>query len=271
MSIHKHHERNAKRIFFLSVIVWIIVAIGLVMEYKKGMLFTSEKENLKLIGVILPAFGLLIYSFIEKRRSKMLKQENYNIETFELLEQQKFVVRKEVGIFQVITYFGLDGNTVGFLKEEYDFVIQSVWQAVFSSLFKGLHKQQFYLYNQSGERLLRVQKKMGVRNFYIFSNVDGEKLGELKQVLSLKKWEWIFLGSDGKEFGKVTGDFSATMQKIEWRDGTHIDVKEDGIPLEAVKYFSASGGSLVTASISEQAELPRAVYYSVSAIVTIKN
>ena len=47
----------------------------------------------------------------------MLKQENYNIETFELLEQQKFVVRKEVGIFQVITYFGLDGNTVGFLKK----------------------------------------------------------------------------------------------------------------------------------------------------------
>lgn len=76
---------------------------------------------------------------------------------------------------------------------------------------------------------------------------------------------------DDKEFGKVTGDFSATMQKIEWGDGTHIDVKEDGIPLEAVKYFSASGGSLVTASISERTELPRAVYYSVSAIVTIKN
>ncbi len=48
-------------------------------------------------------------------------------------------------------------------------------------------------------------------------------------------------------------------------------MKEDGIPLEAVKYFSASGGSLVTASISEQAELPRAVYYSTAAIVTIKN
>ena len=44
----------------------------------------------------------------------MLKQEHYNIETSELLEQQKFVVRKEVGVFQVITYFGLDGNTVGF-------------------------------------------------------------------------------------------------------------------------------------------------------------
>lgn len=80
-----------------------------------------------------------------------------------------------------------------------------------------------------------------------------------------------FLGVDGKECGKVTGDLSATMQKIDWRDGTHIDVKEDGIPLEAVKYFSASGGSLVTAYISEQAALPRAVYYSVSAIVTIKN
>ncbi len=79
------------------------------------------------------------------------------------------------------------------------------------------------------------------------------------------------LGVDGKEFGKVTGDLSATMRQIDWRDGTHIDVKEDGIPLEAVKYFSASGGSLVTASISEQAELPRAVYYSTVAIVTIKN
>ncbi|PEY22541.1 sugar ABC transporter ATP-binding protein [Bacillus anthracis] len=271
MSIHKHHERNAKRIFLVSVIVWIIVVIGLVMEYKKGMLFTSEKENLKLIGIVLPAFGLLIYSFIEKRRSKMLKQEHYNIETSELLEQQKFVVRKEVGVFQVITYFGLDGNTVGFLREEYNSVIQRVWQAVLSFLFQGLRKQQFYLYNYSGERLLRVQKKMAGRNFYIFYDVDGKKIGELKQVLSLTKWEWIFLGVDGKEFGKVTGDLSATMQKIDWRDGTHIDVKEDGIPLEAVKYFSASGGSLVTASISEQAALPRAVYYSVSAIVTIKN
>lgn len=271
MSIHKHHARNAKRIFFVSVIVWIIVAIGLVMEYKKGMLFTSEKENIKLIGVLLPAFGLLIYSFIEKRRSKMLKQENYNIETSELFEQQKFVVRKEVGIFQVITYFGLDGSAVGFLKEEYDFVMQRVWQAVLSFLFNGLHKQQFYLCNHSGERLLRVQKKMGVRNFYIFYSINGKKIGELKQVLSLTKWEWIFLGVDGTEFGKVTGDLSATMQKIDWRDGTHIDVKEDGIPLEAVKYFSASGGSLVTASISEQAELPRAVYYSISAIITIKN
>lgn len=119
--------------------------------------------------------------------------------------------------------------------------------------------------------MLRVQKNMGVRNFYIVSNMDGKKIGELKQVLSLTKWEWIFLGVDGKEFGKVTGDLSATMQQIDWRDGTHIDVKEDGIPLEAVKYFSASGGSLVTASISEQAELPRAVYYSTAAIVTIKN
>ncbi|MCH4570473.1 sugar ABC transporter ATP-binding protein [Bacillus sp. ES1-5] len=271
MSIHKHHARNAKRIFFVSIIVWIIVAIALLMEYKKGTLFTSEKENLKLIGVVLPAFGLLIYSFMEKRRSKILKQENYNIETSELFEQQKFVVRKEVGVFQAITYFGLDGNTVGFLKEEYDFVIQRVWQAVLSFLFRGLHKQQLYLYNHSGERLLRVQKKMGVRNVYIFSNVDGKKIGELTQILSLTKWEWIFLGVDGKEFGKVTGDLSATMQKIDWRDGTHIDVKEDGIPLEAVKYFSASGGSLVTAFISEQAELPRAVYYSISAIITIKN
>lgn len=100
MSIYKHHARNAKRIFFVSVIAWIIVAIGLVMEYKKGMLFTSEKGNLKLIGVVLPAFGLLIYSFIEKRRSKMLKQEIYNREISDLFEQQKFVVRKEVGVFK---------------------------------------------------------------------------------------------------------------------------------------------------------------------------
>ncbi|MBK5347721.1 sugar ABC transporter ATP-binding protein [Bacillus sp. TH44] len=271
MSIHKHHARNAKRTLFIAIIVWIIVVIGLVMEYKKGTIFTSDKEILKLIGILLPAFGLLIYSFIEKRRAKMLRQDNCNMGSSRLFEQQKFVVRREVGVFQVITYFGLDGSAVGFLKEEYNSVIQSIWKGALSFLFKGLHKQQFYLYNQSGERLLRVQKKMGVRNFYIFYSVNGKKIGELKQVLSLTKWEWIFLEMNGKEIGKVTGDFSATMQKIDWQDGTHIDVKEDGIPLEAAKYFSASGGSLVTASISGQAELSRGVYYGVAAIVTIKN
>ena len=56
-------------------------------------------------------------------------------------------------------------------------------------------------------------KEDGSTQLLYFSNVDGKKIGELKQVLSLTKWEWIFLGLDGKEFGKVTGDLSATMQK----------------------------------------------------------
>lgn len=45
MGIHKHHARNAKRTLFIAIIVWIIVVIGLVMEYKKGTIFTSDKKS----------------------------------------------------------------------------------------------------------------------------------------------------------------------------------------------------------------------------------
>lgn len=50
-----------------------------------------------------------------------------------------------------------------------------------------------------------------------------------------------------------------------------IDVKEDGIPLEVVQYFSASGGSLVSISVSEHADFEKAVYYAVTTIITFKN
>ncbi len=38
-----------------------------------------------------------------------------------------------------------------------------------------------------------------------------------------------------------------------------------------VVFFYVSGGSLVTVSIAEHAELQAAVYYAVAAIITLKN
>ena len=82
MSIHKHHARNAKRTLFIAIIVWIIVVIGLLWNIKKEQYSLQNKEILKLIGILLPAFGLLIYSFIEKRRAKTLKQDNCSIGSY---------------------------------------------------------------------------------------------------------------------------------------------------------------------------------------------
>lgn len=134
-----------------------------------------------------------------------------------------------------------------------------------------MYEQEFYLFNELGEELLIIKKKRGVRNSYTFYSVMGEEIGEFNQLLSLTKQEWIFLSNEGKEIGKVTGDLSATLQKGKWQDGSYIDVKEDGIPLEAVQYFTASGGSLFTVSVAEHRELQLAVYYAVAAIITLKS
>lgn len=271
MSIHKHHARNAKRTLFLAIIVWIIIAIGFVVEYRKGTLFSSEKDNLKLISIVLPACMLLIYSLIERGRAKKIERIIQDKEISLLLEQRRFVVRRETGLFTTVTYFGLDGNTMGMLKEKYDSQIQMIWKGILSFFLKGIYEQQFYLFNELGKELLIIKKKRGVRNSYAFYSIMGERIGELNQLLSLTKWEWSFLSAEGKEIGKVTGDLSGTLQKGKWQDGTYIDVKEDGIPLEAVQYFSAGGGSLVTVSVAEHAELQTAAYYAGAAIITLKN
>ncbi|WP_459502200.1 sugar ABC transporter ATP-binding protein [Bacillus sp. C1] len=271
MSIHKHHARNARRILFLAIIVWIIIMIGLVLEYQSGTLFRSEQNNLKLISIVLPACMLLIYSLVERIRAKKIEKIIKDKESSLLLEQRRFVVRRETSMFTTVTYFGLDGNTMGMLKEKYDSHIQKVWKFFLSFFFKGMYGQKFYLFNELGEKVLIIRKKRGVRNSYIFYSIMGERIGELHQLLSLTKWEWHFLLAEGIEIGKVTGDLSGTLQKGKWQDGTYIDVKEDGIPLEAIQYLSASGGSLVTVSIGEYAELQKAVYYAVAAIITLKN
>ncbi|HEK9102972.1 sugar ABC transporter ATP-binding protein [Bacillus pfraonensis] len=271
MSIHKHHARNARRTLYLAIIVWIIIMIGFVVEYQSGTLFSSEKENLKVISVVLPACMFLIYSLIERSRAKKIERIIQDKESSLLLDQRRFVVRRETNFFTTITYFGLDGNTMGMLKEKYDSQIQTIWKSILSFFFKGMYEQQFYLFNELGEELLVIKKKRGVRNSYTFYSLMGEKIGEINQLLSLTRWEWCFLSVEGKEIGKVTGDLSATLQQGKWQDGTYIDVKEDGIPLEAVQYFSASGGSLITVSVAEHAELESAIYYAVAAIITLKN
>ncbi|PEE42444.1 sugar ABC transporter ATP-binding protein [Bacillus pseudomycoides] len=271
MSIYKHHARNARRTLFVAIIVWVIIAIGFVVEYRKGTVFSSEKDTLKSISIMLSACILLIYGLIERSRAKGIEQVIQDKEISLLLEQRRFVIRRETGIFKTVTYFGLDGNTIGVLKERYNSQIQKIWKCILSFFFKGMHEQQFYLCNELGEELLIVKKKRGIRNSYSFHSIKGEKIGELNQLLSLTKWEWCFLSVDGQEVGKITGDLSATMQKGKWQDGTYIDVKEDGIPLEAVQYFSASGGSLVSISVSEHADFEKAVYYAVTTIITFKN
>ncbi|MEN1938172.1 sugar ABC transporter ATP-binding protein [Paenibacillus sp. 102] len=271
MSIHKHHARNARRTLLLAIIVWIIIVIGCVVEYQNGTLLSSEKGILELISIMLPACILLIYSLVEKSRAKRIEKIVQGKEISLLLEQRRFVVRRETNFFTAVTYFGLEGNTMGMLKEKYDSKIQTIWKSILSFFFKGMNEQQFYLLNELGEELLVIKKKRGVRNSYTFYSIMGERIGEFNQLLSLTKWEWSFLSSEGKEIGKVTGDLSGTLQKGKWQDGTYIDVKEDGIPLEAVQYFSASGGSLVTVSVAKHTELQRAVYYAVAAIITLKN
>ncbi|EOA3903431.1 sugar ABC transporter ATP-binding protein [Bacillus cytotoxicus] len=270
MGIHKHHARNAKRIMLFAVIVWIILGVEFFLEYRKDTLFRSGREHIKLLGVVVTASILSIYSFIERRRAKRIEQIIQEKEDTVLLEQKRFVMRKETGIFTTITYFGLNGSAIGILKEIYHTHRQKVWKCILSFFSKGTYEKQFYLYNQIGKEVLRIKKKRGIRNSYSFYHVDGEKIGELNQLLKLTKWEWIFLLSNGNEIGKVTGDLSATLQKGIWRDGTYIDVKEGGIPLEAIQYFSASGGSLITISVAEQTEIPKAVYYAVAALIMLK-
>ncbi|WP_242220656.1 sugar ABC transporter ATP-binding protein [Bacillus cereus group sp. BfR-BA-01380] len=271
MGIHEHHARNGKRLFFVSIFIFLVAIIAFILDYVRTPHFQWNKGTTSFISMIITAFLFMIYSFVERERAKKIGTTIHIEGTSSLLHQHRFVVRREVSFVTTVTYFSMDGNTMGILREEYETKLQKVWKIFVSLLLKSLNEKRFVLYNELGEELLIVRQRVVIPLSYTFHDLAGNKICELKQTLSLKKLKWILLSEHDGEIGEITGDLYANIQKGQWEDGSNIEVKEDAIPVEAIKYFSASGGSLVNLSVVEHAKYEKALYYAVAAILTLKN
>ncbi|MGG0186894.1 sugar ABC transporter ATP-binding protein [Bacillus rhizoplanae] len=269
MGIHDHHERNGKRLFILSLFIFFVAIIAFILDFIRTPHLQWNKGTMTFISMIIMAFLFMIYSFVERKRAKRIGTMICNKGTSPLLHQHRFVVRREMSLATIVTYFSMDGNTIGVLREEYETEMQKIWKIFISFFLKSLNEKRFILYNELGEEMLIVRKRAYYS--YTFHDLAGDKICELKQTLSLKKLEWLLRSEHDEEIGEITGDLYANIQKGHWKDGSFIEVKEDAIPVEAIEYFSASGGSLVNLSIAEHAKHEKALYYAVAAIVALKN
>ncbi|SFJ40969.1 MULTISPECIES: sugar ABC transporter ATP-binding protein [unclassified Bacillus (in: firmicutes)] len=271
MGIHEHHARNGKRLFLFSIFIFLIAIIAFILDYVRTPHFQWNKDTMTFISMIIMAFLFMIYSFVERERAKKIGTTICIEGAASLLHQHRFVVRREVSLVITVTYFSMDGNTMGILREEYETKLQKLWKISISFILKSLNEKRFVLYNELGEEMLIVKQRAGIPLSYTFHDLAGNKICELEQTLSLKKLKWLLLTEHDEEIGEINGDLYANIQKGQWKDGSYIEVKEDAIPVEAIEYFSASGGSLVNLSIVETAKYEKALYYAVAAILTLKN
>lgn len=271
MGIHEHHARNGKRLFLLSSFIFFVAIIAFILDYIRTPYFHWSKDTMTFISMIVMALLFMIYSFVERGRAKKIGATIHIEGAVLMLEQQRFVIRGETSLLTTVTYFSMDGNTMGVLREEYETEIQKVWKIFVSFFLKSLNEKRFVMYNELEEAMLIVRQRAGMHLSYTFHDLAGDKICELKQTWNLKKLEWLLRSEHDDEIGGITGDLHANIQKGNWRDGSYIEVKEDAIPVEAIEYFSASGGSLVNLSIAEHAKYERALYYAVAAILTLKN
>ncbi|MFD0768405.1 sugar ABC transporter ATP-binding protein [Bacillus sp. CGMCC 1.60114] len=271
MGIHEHHARNGRRLFIVSIFIFVVAVIAFILDYIRTPHFQWNKDTMTFVSMIIMAFFFMIYSFVERERAKKIGTSIRIEGKSPLMHQQRFVVRREVSLINTVTYFSMDGNTMGALREEYETELQKVWKIFMSFFLKSLSEKRFVLYNELGERMLIVRQRAGMHFSYTFHDLAGDKICELKQTWNFKKLEWLLRSEHDEEIGEITGDLHANIQKGRWKDGSYIEVKEDAIPVEAIEYFSASGGSLINLSIVEHAKYEKALYYAVAAILTLKN
>lgn len=270
IGIQKHHARNAKGSFFIFTIILLIgVGTGLY-EYSRTSSYKWREDYISILQIFMVSAMFLIVGLIERSRAKKMEQIKVEETFHELLNERRFVVRREMGMLTQITYFAMDGNVMGVLKEKYDSSFQKLWKMLFSFFIRDWHNQQFILYDGEQNELLYMKKQAGLNLCYRFYNENEEYIGCFKQTWEIKKIEWLSLSSINEEIGRITGDLSANIQTGKWRDGSYIDVKEDAIPLDAVEYFSASGGSLVNLVVMEECKEKRAMYYAIAAILTFQ-
>ncbi|ADU31091.1 hypothetical protein Bcell_2838 [Evansella cellulosilytica DSM 2522] len=245
--MHSHYKKASKAYFILSFLQFIGALILLYLV----ITIDNVEISIQLIYPMIFLFGgsiaLLITAIVKQKRShRKYNTPNISRREEDLFQANRLMLVPHVHWLREYEYYALNGKSVARIREEVE-----GWKRVVT-FFLHLIKLRPYLKKsiivENGEKVLFYLKKdWGFRQRYRVYNENKELIASYKMNLfnPISQYATIY-DENGNIIGKNDGGFSAIQFKIKNNNEEKlIELKYQGVPLEAMELFSGTNGDIV--------------------------
>ncbi|MDG5789685.1 hypothetical protein QA612_19700 [Evansella sp. AB-P1] len=248
MSLHHHYKRTSIVYFILSGMLFILSLILLLLFF---IIDVPPEGNVEFIIWSVYSFvgsiAFLIIAIIKKKRSKT----NYKVPILskdekDLFKANRLMLVSHVHWLREYDYYALNGKSVARIREDVE-----GWKKIQTFILHLIGLRAYLkktLVVENGEKVLfYLEKKRGLHQHYYIYNEENLLISSFKMNVfnPMKQYATIY-DHNGNIIGKNDGGFSGIQFKIVNNENVPlIELKYQGVPLEAMELFSGTNGDIV--------------------------
>lgn len=193
------------------------------------------------------AIGFLIAGFVKKYRSKQDYAPPVNVaQSHDLHSVNRVVIAPLVHLLREYQVFAMDGQLIAEVRD-----LTDGWRRYAAYIQELAGIRMFFpktleVRNEQGA-IYRLEKTGGIHEVYTLYSIEGTRLAVYKMnVFNPFKTYALIYDAEDALIGENDGGISGQQFKIkDASENTLIEMKHQGIPMEALELFSGIHGDLV--------------------------
>ena len=260
MSIHDYYKQAGRGYFYLAAVSALLFVVFLLLYFVLDQGPLEGLDGLVLLAVM--ALGFLIAGFVKRHRSVTPYPKGAVAESDQDLHTvSRVVIAPLIHLLREYRIFSLDGKQIAEVRD-----VVTGWRRYRSFILELLGIRMFFpktmeVATEDGV-IYRLEKNAGIHEVYELYTIEGTKIASYKMNVwnPLRTYATIH-DRDGKQIGENDGGFSGQQFIVKDKEGSRlVELKHQGIPMEALELFSGVNGDLVDISQDQIDEELRPVF-----------
>ena len=246
MGVNQYYQRTGRAFFILSgVSGGFFILFLMIYIYSEDGFTLDSIEGLALL--LLMTIGFLIAGFVKRHRSgESYDKPSLNLDQHDLHSVNRVVIAPVVHLLREYQVFALDGKRIAEVRD-----LAKGWRRYAAYFLELIGIRMFFpktleVQNDEGA-VYRLTKDAGIHEVYRLYSIEGTQLATYKMnVFNPLKTYALIYDAKGELIGENDGGIGGRQFKIKDESGNPlIEMKYQGIPMEALELFSGINGDLV--------------------------
>ncbi|WP_069366432.1 hypothetical protein [Salisediminibacterium beveridgei] len=246
MGINHYYRRTGRAFFLLSIISGVSFVLFLLLYMVSDEGFTIDAmQGFLLLSVM--TLGFLIAGFVKRHRAgQTYATPELIADEHDLHVVNRVVIAPVIHLLREYQVFALDGKRIAEVRD-----LARGWRRYAAYFLELIGIRMFFpktleVHNDKGA-IYRLEKEAGIHEIYRLYSIEGTQLATYQMnVFNPFKTYALIYDASGNLIGENDGGISGQQFNIkDESDNTLIDMKYQGIPVEALELFSGINGDLV--------------------------
>ncbi|ADH97662.1 hypothetical protein [Salisediminibacterium selenitireducens] len=269
MGIHDYYKQAGRAYFYLAAVSGLLFVVFFLLYFVLDQGPLAGLDGLILLGVM--AVGFLITGFVKRNRSVTPYPKGAVADSdHDLHSVSRVVIAPLVHLLREYQIFSLDGKKIAEVRD-----VVTGWRRYRSFILELMGIRMFFpktmeVATEDGV-IYRLEKYGGFHEVYELYTIEGTQIASFRMnVWNPFRTYATIHDRDGKQIGENDGGLSGQRFIVKDQEGNRlVELKHQGIPMEALELFSGVNGDLVDISQDRIDEELRPVFIMAPILVKL--